>query len=140
MAWELTTEHTDARNLAAQAAASVASIANADTGAGPSTIKVYSVPDSETELRTLLTTLTLTKPCGTVVDRRIRLTQAAAIGDLVLATGVPVYAEWCNGDGLAIARCTVSSASGTGELKLSGREDGQVFAGGYVTLLEGLIG
>lgn len=140
MAWELTTEHTEARNLAAQAAASAASIANADAGAGPSTIKVYSAADPETEQRTLLTTLTLTKPCGTVVDRRIRLTQASAIGDLVLATGVPVYAEWCNGDGVAMSRCTVSPAAGTGDLKLSGREDGQIFAGGYVTLLPGLIG
>ena len=138
MAWTLTQDHQDARNATAQAAANAHTITLADAGSGPSTLQVYDAADPATRL--LLATITLTKPCGQMVGGKIQLTQASPTGDLVLATGIPAWAEWLDGDGLLLATCTVSAEDGEGDLKISSRADGQVFAGGFITLEEGLIG
>ena len=45
-----------------------------------------------------------------------------------------------DGGGQMLATCTVSAEGGDGDLKISSRADGQVFAGGFITLEEGLIG
>lgn len=140
MAWTLTPAHQDARNAAAQAVANMQTIALADTGPAASTLRIYTDADPETDERTHLVTITLDKPCGTLVSGQIALVQETAGGDMVLATGVPTWAQWLNGAGVAIASCTVSAEDGDGDLKISTRADGMVFAGGYVTLAEGLIG
>ena len=88
----------------------------------------------------LLATITLAKPCGQLVGAQIQLTQADPTGDLVQTTGVPTWAEWLDGSGQMLASCTVSAEGGDGDLKISSRADGQIFAGGFITLEEGLIG
>ena len=140
MAWTLTTPHDTARTTAAQAAANALTITVADAGAGPSTLRLYTDADPVTQERTHLVTIVLAKPCGTIVSGKIQLTQAEALGDMVAATGVPTFGQWCDGDGVVIAACTVSNDAGDGDLKISSRADGQVFAGGFITLEEGLIG
>ncbi len=45
-----------------------------------------------------------------------------------------------DGGGQMLATCTVSAEGGDGDLKISSRADGQIFAGGFITLEEGLIG
>ena len=138
MAWTLTTPHNTARTTAAQAAANAKTLQLADAGAGPSTLQIYDKPDAGT--RQKLATITLTKPCGQLVGAQIQLTQADPTGDVVQTTGVPTWAEWLDGGGTPLATCTVSAEGGEGDLKISSRADGQIFAGGFITLEEGLIG
>lgn len=138
MAWTLTTPHNTARTTAAQAAANAKTLQLADAGAGPSTLQIYDKQDPAT--RKKLATITLADPCGVLVDGQIQLTQADPMGDLVQITGVPTWAEWLDGGGQMLATCTVSAEGGDGDLKISSRADGQIFAGGFITLEEGLIG
>lgn len=138
MAWTLTTPHNTARTTAAQAAANAKTLQLADAGAGPSTLQIYDKQDAGT--RQKLATITLAKPCGQLVGAQIQLAQADPMGDLVQITGVPTWAEWLDGSGQMLATCTVSAEDGEGDLKISSRADGQVFAGGFITLEEGLIG
>ena len=138
MAWTLTTPHNTARTTAAQAAANAKTLQLADAGAGPSTLHIYDTQDAGT--RQKLATITLAKPCGQLVGAQIQLTQADPTGDIVQATGVPTWAEWLDGEGTLLATCTVSAEGGDGDLKISSRADGQIFAGGFITLEEGLIG
>ena len=138
MAWTLTQDHEDARALAAQAGANAHTLVLADTGSGPSTIAIYDQADPGT--RTLLATITLAKPCGQMMGGKIQLAQASSTGDIVLVTGVPTWAEWLDGSGQLLATCTVSAEDGEGDLKISSRADGQIFAGGFIALTEGLIG
>ena len=138
MAWTLTTAHDTARTAAARAAANAKTLQLADTGSSPSTLQIYDKQDVAT--RTKLATITLGSPCGTLVSGQIQLAQASPTGDLVQATGVPTWAEWLDGAGALLATCTVSPEAGDGDLKISSRADGQVFAGGFITLEEGLIG
>ena len=138
MAWTLTTPHNTARTTAAQAAANAKTLQLADAGAGPSTRQIYDQQDAGT--RQKLATITLAKPCGQLLGAQIQLTQADPMGDLVQITGVPTWAEWLDGGGQMLATCTVSAEGGDGDLKISSRADGQIFAGGFITLEEGLIG
>ena len=138
MAWTLTTPHDTARTTAAQAAANAKTLQLADAGAGTSTLQIYDEQDAGT--RQKLATITLAKPCGQLVGAQIQLTQADPTGDLVQTTGVPTWAEWLDGEGTLLATCTVSAEGGEGDLKISSRADGQIFAGGFITLEEGLIG
>ena len=138
MAWTLTTPHNTARTTAAQAAANAKTLQLADAGAGTSTLQIYDKQDAGT--RQKLATITLAKPCGQLVGAQIQLAQADPTGDLVQITGVPTWAEWLDGSGQMLASCTVSAEGGDGDLKISSRADGQVFAGGFITLEEGLIG
>ena len=138
MAWTLTTPHNTARTTAAQAAANAKTLQLADAGAGPSTLQIYDTQDAGT--RQKLATITLAKPCGQLLGAQIQLTQADPMGDLVQITGVPTWAEWLDGGGQMLATCTVSAEGGDGDLKISSRADGQIFAGGFITLEEGLIG
>ena len=138
MAWTLTTAHDNARTAAAQAAANAKTLQLADAGAGPSTLQIYDKQDPAT--RKKLATITLADPCGVLVGGQIQLAQADPMGDLVQITGVPTWAEWLDGGGQMLATCSVSAEGGDGDLKISSRADGQIFAGGFITLEEGLIG
>ena len=83
-------------STAHRAARNAATIALADMGAGPSSIKIYD------ENGVLLAVCRLAKPCGTITEQgRIALQQSSQ-PDLVLATGTPSRGEWCDGDGVPI--------------------------------------
>ena len=116
-------------STAHRAARNAASIALADEGAGPSSIKLYSAS------ATLLAVRTLAKPCGAIVPAtgRIALATGASV-DLVLATGIATNATWCDGDGNVIATGTVTDEAGSGDFKLKGAAGTQLYAGGVVPL------
>ena len=115
------TEHRAARNAA--------SIALADAGPGPASIKLYTA-----EGGTLLATRTLAKPCGVITaEGRIAL-QGAAVQDLVAASGAVAWATWCDGSGAPIAAGAVTDEAGAGPFKLRGATGTNVYEGGVVAL------
>lgn len=137
--------------LAHRAARNAASIALADAGAGPSSIRLYTAPGG-----TLLAVRSLAKPCGTVrpADGRIALAQADTT-EVALTTGAARWATWCDGSGTAISGGRVTDIdgnytdagalepdpAGVGEFVLGGGAPGtMVYAGGLVLLYAGLIG
>lgn len=125
----ITPAHRAARNLA--------SITLASSGTAASSIRLY---DAQGGL--LLAQQTLASPvCGDITpEGRISLLPAAG-SDLVLATGEATWAEWCDGDGLAIAADAVTDEAGVGQFKLAGTTGTMVYAGGVVTLvLPALLG
>lgn len=111
-----------------------ASITLADTGAGAATLRLYSAPGG-----TLLATRRLAKPCGVITtEGRIQLLPDTSTIDLVAATGNPSWAQWCDGDGVAIWSAEVTDAAGAGPFKLAGTDPGNptltLYAGGVVEL------
>lgn len=117
-------------SLAHRAARNQASIDLADTGVGNATLKLYTA-----EGGTLLAVRTLAKPCGTITaDGRISL-QPASEPDLVAATGIPTWGEWCDGAGVPIWGAAVTGADGAGPFKLAGTAPAlTIYEGGIVAL------
>lgn len=129
MAAKLTIAHRAARNRA--------SLDQAHEGAGNAAcIKFFAAEGGE-----LLAVRNLSHPCGVITTQgRISLTPAAT-GDLVLATGNPTWAEWCNRDGDAIWGASVTGESGDGPFKLKGTASGVIYEGGILELeLPALLG
>lgn len=110
-----------------KAARSQASMNFADS-AGASRIQLFDASD------TVLVTLTLSTPCGTLDGHLIRLTQAASIGDQIVADGVAVKGQWQKGSGEVVAEGSVSDAAGTGDFKITSAAGTSLYAGGYVLL------
>lgn len=118
---DISTVHRAARNLA--------SVDLASTGAGPASIKLY-----DGQGGALLAQCNLAAPCGEITpEGRISLLPANTT-ELVQATGAAAWAQWCNGDGLAIASGAVTDAAGAGPFKLAGTTGTMVYAGGVVML------
>ena len=105
----------------------------ADSGPAASTIKLYDMAEQ------LLATLTLTRPCGTILEAGyLQLTQAQA-GQMIMATGQVVRGVWSTSDGRLIARGDVTDEGGNGAFRLLGSSGTQLYAGGLVILGETLI-
>ena len=117
----ITTAHRAARNAA--------TIATADTGAGNSSIKLYTA-----EGGTLLGTRTLAKPCGVINGAGRIVLQLSAAQEMVAADGTATWAEWCDGDGDPIATGAVTDETGAGPWVLEGAAGTQVYAGGVIGL------
>ncbi len=136
--------------LAGRAARNAASIARADEGLAPSTIRLYAAQGGA-----LLAVRQLAKPSGTVreADGRIQLLPSS-VNDLVLTTGAATWGEWCAGDGQALFVGPVTDEAGmvsdgagglvdTGDVGpwvLRGTAGTQLYEGGIVLLTTGLIG
>ena len=135
----------------ARAARNAASIEQADTGPGVSTIKLYTALGG-----TLLAVRKLAKPCGVVraADGRIQLI-ADTDTDFVAATGIAAWGQWEAADGstvLAAGPVTdedgnisdgVGGLSPTGDVGpwvLQGTAGTLLYEGGLVLLSAGLIG
>lgn len=132
MPWTLTPTHEAQRNAAAQSAADAYTLALADASGNPSaasTLRLYDSADPED--RTLLATITLDKPCAEILEGgQIRFFQANPTGDMVSVSGVPVFAEWVSAGGEVLGTADAQ------DVQVSSREDGQIFAGGFITLVE----
>lgn len=112
-----------------RAARNQASIDLADAGAEASTIRLYAAQGGA-----LLAVRRLAWPCGKLTpEGRISLL-AATVNDLVQATGEATWAEWCDGDGAAIAAGAVTDATGDGPFKLAGSAGTLIYEGGLVLL------
>lgn len=118
-------------SIAHRAARNAASIALADAGPAASAIWLYA-----SEGGVIIGKRTLAKPCGVITDQgRIQL-MPAATADLVVATGIPTWAAWCDGHGAVVAAGAVTGDDGDGPFKLSGTgPDGALYAGGIVQLV-----
>ena len=121
--------------VAHRAARNQASIDLADAGSAASSIKLYTAQDGD-----LLAVRTLAKPCGAIVPGTGRIAlHGAEATDLAVATGQAAWAEWCDGDGVAIATGTVSDSEGSGDFRLQGASGTQIYAGGVVLLADGAL-
>lgn len=116
----LSTAHRDARRQA--------TIDFADIGASNSRIEFYNVAD------TLLATITLAKPCGSVVSHAIVLEQDDPLADNVVVTGTATYANWLNGNDVLVASGAVTNDAGDGPFRVAGTSSGILFAGGLAIL------
>ena len=105
-----------------------ATIATADAGAGKSRIRLYDASD------VLLATVTLAKPCGSIVSDKLVLTQDNPTADMIVATGTAVRADWINGAGVSIGGGAVTDNAGDGPFKLGGTSGTSLYAGGLVVL------
>jgi len=117
-------------SLAHRSARNQVSIDLADAEAGSATLKLYTE-----EGGTLLAVRTLAKPCGTITaEGRISL-QPASEPDLVAATGIPTWGEWCDGAGVPIWGAAVTGTDGAGPIKLAGTAPNlTIYEGGIVAL------
>lgn len=134
----------------ARAARNAGSIAQADAGTGNSAIKLYTAQGG-----TLLAVRQLDKPSGTVrpADGRIQLV-IGPVNDVVAATGAATWGEWHAADGTVLATGMVTDQDGnvsdgvggltpTGDVGpwvLQGTTGTQLYEGGLVLLITGLIG
>ncbi len=103
----------------------------ADSGPAASTIALYDAAEQ------LLVTLTLTKPCGHIVEGGyLLLTQASGSGDMILTSGLAAIGVWSTSDGKLIGRGLVTDEAGAGHFKLLGSTGTQLYAGGKAILGE----
>ena len=103
----------------------------ADSGPAASTIALYDAAEQ------LLATLTLTKPCGQIVEGGyLVLTQASGSGDMILSSGQAAIGVWSTSDGKLIGRGLVTDEAGAGHFKLLGSTGTQLYAGGKAILGE----
>lgn len=105
-----------------------ATVAFADTGTANSRIHLYDASD------VLLVTITLDKPCGTIVADKLVLEQLDPVGDLIATTGAAVSGVWVNGDDDVVAEGTVSDDAGSGDFKVGGTSGTTLYAGGRAIL------
>ena len=107
-----------------------ATVSFADVGSGNAYLVVYDAADIP------LTTLVLTKPCGTVTGAVLMITQQEPGGDLIDTTGVASHATWFAGNGTPVAHGAVTDESGAGPFILGGTTGTQLYAGGRAILGE----
>ena len=120
-----------------------ASIAFADAGAQPSTIRLYADAAAATgsaPAGTPLAEIPLAKPCGTIAAGQLTLHVADPAGAMALATGQPCAAHWVNGAGLLVAAGTVTDMDHGGDFRVVGAptapgdDTPTLYAGGLVLL------
>ena len=129
MTFEISPAHNTARLQA--------TLALANTGGANPRIEFYATarpPFGDAAGGSPLATATLAKPCGTVADGVLSLVQDNSNGDLVAVTGVPLWARWFNGSGVAIADGSVSGVSGGGDFVIAGTSGASIYAGGLLLL------
>ena len=108
-----------------------ATLSFADSGPTASTIALYDAAEQ------LLVTLTLTKPCGQIVEGGyLVLTQASGSGDMILASGQAAIGVWATSNGQLIGRGLVTDEAGAGHFRLLGSTGTQLYAGGEAILGE----
>ena len=100
----------------------------ADTGVANSRIRFYDASDN------LLVTMVLTKPCGSIVDNKLVLAQAALGGDQITLQGSATRAEWINGSGDLVGSGNATDEAGAGPFKVSGTTGTLLYAGAYALL------
>lgn len=119
-------------------------IVRADAGPDPSRLAIYTTdrPASihATHADTPQAEIVLAKPCGSIADGALVLHVADTSGVMVMASGIPRWAEWIAGDGTVLTRCTVTDIDGGGGIRLrggatpEGDNSPMLYAGGKVQL------
>lgn len=101
-----------------------ASLARADQGAAPSSVRLYTTTRPATiadaHADTPQAVINLAKPCGALVDGALVWYPADPAGAMVAHQGLPRWAEWVAGDGVVLTRCDVTDMDGGGGLRVTG--------------------
>ncbi len=115
------------------------SINDLDSGVGNAAVRIYGgtrpATPADTPSSAMLTQITLTKPCGTVVDGLLTLTQLE--DGLITETGVATWARIVNGDGLTAFDCDAGEGVGAWEVQLV---QTQLYAGGDARITSAVLG
>lgn len=113
-------------------------LANWQRGPNPPKIKFYTAPRPAAHggaATTLVATVTLADPPGSVLNNELVLTPPADA--LVLVNGTPTWARIEDGNGAASTECDVSDLAGAGEIKL---EFVNLLAGGAIRIVDARFG
>ena len=99
-----------------------ATIARADLGAGTATISLYTNawPGSGAPGVAAQATITLAKPCASIVGGFLVFNLAGDPGGMVMAPGIPRWARWYSGAGDRVADGGVTDTDGTGQFRIIG--------------------
>jgi hypothetical protein len=89
----------------------------------------------ETPMGTLLASIVLMEPLGTLVDGLLAITPTNEV--MIVNTGQATWARVVNGNGSVAWDCDVSDLNGVGELRLPSTT---LYAGGYTRIVSGLLG
>jgi hypothetical protein len=129
----LTVKHANARQAGSRA--------DLDTGVGNAAVRIYGGvrPASPADVPTsvMLVQIGLTKPCGTVADGLLTLTQLA--DGLIAETGVPTWARFVDGDGATCFDCDAGAGSGAWEVQLPATQT-TLYAGGDARIVSAVLG
>ena len=125
-----------------------ATAARSDQGGGNARVRIYlDVPEDFLGARgQLQAEIVLAKPGATIVDGKLVMHVRDASGAMVLATGLPRWADWHAADGALLAGGQVSDALHDGPWRVAGGETpaGEtsplLYAGGLVLLGETSLG
>ena len=92
-----------------------------DAGASHGTVKLYTSPRiaaiGDTPTGTLVATLDLAEPCGSVTSGVATLGLPA--DSAVIADGVVTWALWCDGDGNQVMDTDVGNLASSAEVRIS---------------------
>ena len=105
-----------------------------DAGSDPARVRIYAgdrpATTSDQPTGDLLVEIALTKPCGTLDENGLHLTQAD--DGLILVSGVATWARIVSGTGAVAMDVDCSAAGGHGEIQLATT---QLYAGGSVRIV-----
>ena len=131
MTLALTTKHANARHQG--------SINDLDTGTGNAAVRIYGGdrPTAPADMPTspMLVQISLTKPCGTVAEGMLTLTQLA--DGLIAETGIPTWARFVDGNGTACFDCDAGQGEGAWEVQLA---QAILYAGGDAHIVSAVLG
>lgn len=112
----------------------------ADAGPTASYIELYDSPKvtpGDPPGVTAVVRITLSKPCGSIVNHKLVLDQADDTGDIIARnsaeTGV-LWGRWFRSDGLIVGDADASDAAGDGFFKIAGSVGTLMYAGGRAVL------
>lgn len=128
---------TVALTLAANNARLAGLIAFADSGAAHARIRYYGTTQPSlggAPGAAHIVEITLTKPCGAVVDNKLVLTQENPEGDLIALDATAVWGRLVNGGGDTVLDGDVTDEAGAGFFKVGGTDGTMLRAGGRFIL------
>ena len=131
MTLALTTKHANARHQG--------SINDLDTGTGNAAVRIYggtrpATPD-DVPTSAMLVQISLTKPCGTVADGLLTLTQLE--DGLITETGTATWARFVDGNGATWFDADAGQGAGPWEVQLA---QSTLYAGGDARIVSAVLG
>lgn len=127
----LATKHANARHTG--------SVADLDTGTGNAAVRIYGgvrpATPATAPSSAMLVQIGLTKPCGTVADGLLTLTQLD--DGLIAETGTATWARVVDGNGATAFDCDAGQGAGAWEVQLV---QANLFAGGNARIVSAVLG
>lgn len=131
MTLALTLKHANARHSG--------SMADLDTGTGNAAVRIYGgtrpATPNDVPASAMLVQISLTKPCGSVADGLLTLTQLA--DGLISETGTATWARFVDGDGATCFDADAGQGVGAWEVQLA---QATLYAGGEARIVSAVLG